>query len=70
MRGLQWMLLFLPAALLAEITHFNDLIVFITSALSIVPLAGILGEATGALADKTGPRLGGLLNASLGTPRN
>jgi Ca2+:H+ antiporter len=66
MRGVQWLLLFLPTALLAEITHFNDLIVFITSALSIVPLAGILGEAIGALADKTGPRLGGLLNASLG----
>jgi Ca2+:H+ antiporter len=66
MRGLNWLLLFLPAALLAEITHFNDLVVFITSALSIIPLAGILGEATEALADKTGPRLGGLLNASLG----
>jgi Ca2+:H+ antiporter len=66
MRGLRWLLLFLPAALLAEITHFNDLIVFIASALSIVPLAGILGEATEALADRTGPRLGGLLNASLG----
>lgn len=66
MRGLNWLLLFLPAALLVEITHFNDLVVFITSALAIVPLAGILGEATEALADKTGPRLGGLLNASLG----
>ena len=34
--------------------------------MAIVPLAGILGEATEALADKTGPRIGGLLNASLG----
>ncbi len=31
-----------------------------------MPFAGLMGEATEALAEKTGPRLGGLLNASLG----
>ncbi|MFN2255021.1 MAG: calcium/proton exchanger, partial [Candidatus Promineifilaceae bacterium] len=35
-------------------------------ALAIIPFAGILGDATEALAEKTGPRVGGLLNASLG----
>lgn len=66
MPKIQWLLLFLPVALLLEFAHISDLAVFITSALAIVPLAGILGEATEVLAEKTGPRIGGLLNASLG----
>jgi Ca2+:H+ antiporter len=66
MRILRWFMLFFPLAILAEVLHLGDLAVFITSALAIVPLAGLLGEATEALAEKTGPRLGGLLNASLG----
>jgi Ca2+:H+ antiporter len=66
MNGLKWLLLFIPAALLARASHANELPVFLASALAIVPLAGILGEATEALAEKTGPRLGGLLNATLG----
>jgi Ca2+:H+ antiporter len=32
----------------------------------MIPLAGLMGEATEALAVHTGPRLGGLLNATLG----
>ncbi len=66
MPKIQWLLLFLPVALLLEFAHISDLAVFMTSALAIVPLAGILGEATEVLAEKTGPRIGGLLNASLG----
>jgi Ca2+:H+ antiporter len=66
MPKIQWLLLFLPVALLLEFAHVSDLAVFITSALAIIPLAGILGEATEVLAEKTGPRMGGLLNASLG----
>jgi len=66
MPKIQWLLLFLPVALLLEFAHISDLAVFMTSALAIVPLAGFLGEATEVLAEKTGPRIGGLLNASLG----
>lgn len=66
MKIINWLLIFLPIAVLAELFHWGDLVVFVTSALAIVPLAGQLGVATEALADKTGPRLGGLLNASLG----
>lgn len=60
------LLLALPAAVLAKYAGWNDLVVFIFSALGIVPLAGYIGEATEALAVFTGPRLGGLLNATLG----
>jgi Ca2+:H+ antiporter len=40
--------------------------VFILSALGIIPMAGFIGDATEALAAHTGPRIGGLLNATLG----
>lgn len=66
MRGIQWLLLVFPVAILSEIFHWGDLVIFFTSAVAIVPLAGLLGQATEALAEKTGPRMGGLLNASLG----
>ncbi len=66
MKKLRFLLLFIPVALAAEIFDWGDLIVFATAALAIIPIAGILGEATEVLAEKTGPRIGGLLNASLG----
>lgn len=66
MRGVRLLLIFFPISVLAEILHWGDLIIFITAALAIIPFAGLMGEATEALAEKTGPRVGGLLNASLG----
>jgi len=66
MKGIRWLLLFIPIAILAEVLHGNPLIVFATSALAVIPLAGLMGEATEVLAAKTGPRVGGLLNATLG----
>src|SRR5512139_1584022 len=66
MRYLRWLLLLIPVAILAEIAHWGEVVVFVTSALAVIPLAGLMGEATEALAEKTGPRIGGLLNATLG----
>ena len=66
MRYLRWLLLLIPVALLAKALHWDEMILFTTSALAVIPLAGLMGEATEALAEKTGPRLGGLLNATLG----
>ena len=60
------LILALPLALLAEIGHWGELWVFILSALSVIPLAEYIGEGTEALAAHTGPRIGGLLNATLG----
>ena len=40
--------------------------VFITAAISLVPLAGIIGLATEQLAARSGPAFGGLLNATFG----
>jgi len=60
------LLLFVPAAIAAELMHASPVLVFALSALAIVPLSGYLGRATEEIAAYTGPTLGGLLNATLG----
>lgn len=66
MRPIYFLLAFLPLAVVAELLHWPPLVIFAASALAVVPLAGLLGEATEVLAEKVGPRFGGLLNATLG----
>jgi Ca2+:H+ antiporter len=56
----------LPVSILAEVFNWGDLWVFVFSCLAIIPLAGYIGTATEVLAAHTGPRLGGLINATLG----
>jgi Ca2+:H+ antiporter len=63
--SLNWLLVFIPVSLIAELAH-QPLLTFITAALAIVPLAGLIGRATDQLAICVGPRLGGLLNATFG----
>lgn len=60
------LLLALPFALMAELGHWGALWVFILSAIGVIPMAGYIGSATEALAVYTGPKIGGLLNATLG----
>lgn len=55
-----------PFALAAEWLHWGALWVFAFSAVGVIPLAGYIGWATEALASRLGPKLGGLLNATLG----
>ena len=43
-----------------------QVLAFVTAALALVPLAGLIGEATEQVAIHVGPRLGGLLNATFG----
>jgi len=66
MKYLRILLVFGIVAILADLLGWNPLLVFIFSGLAMVPLAGLMGEATEVLAVHTGPRLGGLLNATLG----
>ena len=49
-----------------EFLHASPSLVFIASAIAIVPLAGLMGIATEELAARTGPTFGGLMNATLG----
>jgi Ca2+:H+ antiporter len=63
---LNLLLAFVPVAVILEILGVPRIAVFVTSALAIVPLAGIMAEATEELAHRVGPGLGGLLNATFG----
>jgi Ca2+:H+ antiporter len=63
---LNYLLLAVPLALVAELAQWQATLIFIIAALAIVPLAKLLGDATEALAVYVGPRVGGLLNATVG----
>jgi Ca2+:H+ antiporter len=60
------MLLFIPVSLAAHFLEWGDLIIFITAALAILPLAAWMGTATEEIAVVVGPILGGFLNATFG----
>src|SRR5882762_9606539 len=64
---LLWMLIFVPAVLVAEtIAPASHTLLFVLAVLAIVPLAALLSHATESVAQKTGDAIGGLLNATLG----
>jgi Ca2+:H+ antiporter len=56
----------LPIALILNWLQANDVLVFLFSALAVVPLAGLIGNATEQVARYVGPSLGGFLNATFG----
>ena len=60
------LMVFIPVAIAAEYLHAAPLMVFTFSALAILPLSTLLGDATEHLAVHAGPTVGGLLNATLG----
>jgi Ca2+:H+ antiporter len=66
--SLNWLLLFLPVAIAVRFVPAwqNETALFVLSALAIVPLAGLMGQATEQLAHRLGAGAGGLLNASFG----
>ncbi len=63
---LDLLLVFVPVAVGLELLHADPLVVFLSSGLAIIPLAGLLGRATEHLTSHVGAGMGGLLNASLG----
>ena len=46
--------------------NFSPSIMFILAALSIIPLAGLMGEGTEEISFYSGPKIGGFLNATFG----
>ena len=63
---LHMLLLALPFVLAAQLLGWSPVVLFLLAALGIVPLAAIIGDATEDFAAHTDPRIGALLNASLG----
>jgi Ca2+:H+ antiporter len=61
-----WLLAAVPLAVTLELFHVGGLAIFAASAIAIVPLAAVLGDATEELSLQLGPSAGGLLNATFG----
>ncbi|KAJ9095020.1 hypothetical protein QFC21_005813 [Naganishia friedmannii] len=61
-----FMIFLVPVAWALHFTKQNDVVVFVFTFLSVIPLANLLSFATEQLALRTGEAIGGLLNASFG----
>lgn len=60
------LLIFIPISIVGHFLHWSEVVVFLTAALAIIPLAAFMGNATEEIAVVVGPNLGGLLNATFG----
>jgi Ca2+:H+ antiporter len=67
-RRLLWASLALaPITIVVDlVAHPGKTVLFVFAAISLIPLAWLIGEATEHAGEHTGPRIGGLLNASFG----
>jgi Ca2+:H+ antiporter len=66
MRPVHYLGVFIPIAIAVELAHANPILIFSAAALGVIPCAAVMGEATEAIAAKTGPGIGGLLNVTFG----
>jgi Ca2+:H+ antiporter len=66
MRPVHYLGVFIPAAIGLELAHADPVLVFGAAALGVIPCAAVMGEATEAIAAKSGPGIGGLLNVTFG----
>src|SRR5690349_22197879 len=57
---------FIPIALVLELSHAEATIIFVASALGVIPTAALMGRATEELAARSGPGIGGFLNVTFG----
>ncbi len=60
------LLLAVPASVILKMQHASPLLVFLSACIGVLPLAGLMGKATEEIAERTGPTIGGLLNATFG----
>lgn len=55
-----------PLSIIGTLVHWSNIVLFVLYCLTIIALASFMGRATESLAIITGPRIGGLLNATFG----
>jgi Ca2+:H+ antiporter len=65
-KPVHYLLLAFPLAIIGSQLGWSPVLVFGVACAALIPLAELIGEATEALAVVTGPKIGGLLNATLG----
>lgn len=64
--SLNWLLVLIPVVIVLEVVGGPEVAIFLIAAGAILPLAGLIGHATEDLAARSGPQVGGLLNATFG----
>ena len=67
--GQGWPYLLVPFIVVAiglELAHADATLIFVTSALGVIPTAALMGRATEELAARSGPGIGGFLNVTFG----
>ncbi len=64
--NIYWLFVFIPIAIFLDHSHASAPLIFFSAALSIVPIARLIGNSTEQLASYTGDAVGGLLNATFG----
>jgi Ca2+:H+ antiporter len=57
---------FIPVAIALDLANASAGLIFVTAALGIIPTAALMGVATGELAARAGPGIGGLMNVTFG----
>ena len=57
---------FIPIAIVLDLADASEALIFVCSALGIIPTAALMGRATEELAARSGPGIGGLLNVTFG----
>ena len=66
MKYLCILLVFLPVTIIGKIAGLPDPLLFASSSLAIIPLAGLMGKSTDVISLYAGQKIGGLLNATFG----
>ena len=66
MKILKYMLVFIPISFIAKFMNVPGAVMFVLSCLSIIPLAGLIGQSTEEISFYTGPKVGGFLNGTFG----
>ena len=64
--SINWLLIAIPLTVVLEMAGAGAPFVFFIAAVAIVPLAALIVHSTEHLAARTGPAIGGLLNATFG----
>lgn len=64
---LNYLLILIPVAITLHGYEASPIFVFLATALALIPLSSLMGDATEDLAHYMGPSVGGLLNATMGT---
>jgi Ca2+:H+ antiporter len=64
--GIHWLFVFIPVTVVLDRMHVSEPLIFFSAALSIIPIARLIGTSTEAIASYTNDSVGGLLNATFG----